>query len=432
MGTTFSELICAMSEVKGMIKNMKNEWLTFFFILIAGLLTSCSMPNAVESTVSVDNAEEDIILPDDIFEAPEYEYIINNPFNSYVKHFNETTYAATPDGLYAQKDDTKGWELIDVGCIGMGDEFNGDLYYSCDNLVKRLNLNTHEISTLCDSEEAIYKITFEQWNGENHIYFFAESGCVQEALLDENGEILELVPFDETTNYQEYNSRYRYKISYPESVKNDPYWDLSFSVDLIDTCFSRKYWNGTNFFSVHASMSGNTDIRFMRAYRFNFSERRGEIIEYGKCYDKCIATNWGLVFFDEHQHDRIHLMSLDGKREKILWNRNEEHFDFITFDDDYLYGFYEKDEKAYVGRISFQTEDFEILFSKSEDYEHFDILNDHIYYLDSDSQLKCQDIQSGEITYIGCLTLMGKFFNREMIQNHFSVFNYFLCLQFFT
>lgn len=66
MGTTFSELICAMSEVKGMIKNMKNEWLTFFFILIAGLLTSCSMPNAVESTVSVDNAEEDIILPDDI------------------------------------------------------------------------------------------------------------------------------------------------------------------------------------------------------------------------------------------------------------------------------------------------------------------------------------------------------------------------------
>ena len=392
MGTTFSELICAMSEVKG---------LTFFFILIAGLLTSCSMPNAVESTVSVDNAEEDIILPDDIFEAPEYEYIINNPFNSYVKHFNETTYAATPDGLYAQKDDTKGWELIDVGCIGMGDEFNGDLYYSCDNLVKRLNLNTHEISTLCDSEEAIYKITFEQWNGENHIYFFAESGCVQEALLDENGEILELVPFDETTNYQEYNSRYRYKISYPESVKNDPYWDLSFSVDLIDTCFSRKYWNGTNFFSVHASMSGNTDIRFMRAYRFNFSERRGEIIEYGKCYDKCIATNWGLVFFDEHQHDRIHLMSLDGKREKILWNRNEEHFDFITFDDDYLYGFYEKDEKAYVGRISFQTEDFEILFSKSEDYEHFDILNDHIYYLDSNSQLKCQDIQSGEITYIG-------------------------------
>ena len=390
-----------MSEVKGMIKNMKNEWLTFFFILIAGLLTSCSMPNAVESTVSVDNAEEDIILPDDIFEAPEYEYIINNPFNSYVKHFNETTYAATPDGLYAQKDDTKGWELIDVGCIGMGDKFNGDLYYSCDNLVKRLNLNTHEISTLCDSEEAIYKITFEQWNGENHIYFFAESGCVQEALLDENGEILELVPFDETTNYQEYNSRYRYKISYPESVKNDPYWDLSFSVDLIDTCFSRKYWNGTNFFSVHASMSGNTDIRFMRAYRFNFSERRGEIIEYGKCYDKCIATNWGLVFFDEHQHDRIHLMSLDGKREKILWNRNEEHFDFITFDDDYLYGFYEKDEKAYVGRISFQTEDFEILFSKSEDYEHFDILNDHIYYLDSDSQLKCQDIQSGEITYIG-------------------------------
>lgn len=401
MGTTFSELICAMSEMKGMIKNMKNEWLTFFFILIAGLLTSCSMPNAVESTVSVDNAEEDIILPDDIFEAPEYEYIINNPFNSYVKHFNETTYAATPDGLYAQKDDTKGWELIDVGCIGMGDEFNGDLYYSCDNLVKRLNLNTHEISTLCDSEEAIYKITFEQWNGENHIYFFAESGCVQEALLDENGEILELVPFDETTNYQEYNSRYRYKISYPESVKNDPYWDLSFSVDLIDTCFSRKYWNGTNFFSVHASMSGNTDIRFMRAYRFNFSERRGEIIEYGKCYDKCIATNWGLVFFDEHQHDRIHLMSLDGKREKILWNRNEEHFDFITFDDDYLYGFYEKDEKAYVGRISFQTEDFEILFSKSEDYEHFDILNDHIYYLDSNSQLKCQDIQSGEITYIG-------------------------------
>ena len=401
MGTTFSELICAMSEVKGMIKNMKNEWLTFFFILIAGLLTSCLMPNAVESTVSVDNAEEDIILPDDIFEAPEYEYIINNPFNSYVKHFNETTYAATPDGLYAQKDDTKGWELIDVGCIGMGDEFNGDLYYSCDNLVKRLNLNTHEISTLCDSEEAIYKITFEQWNGENHIYFFAESGCVQEALLDENGEILELVPFDETTNYQEYNSRYRYKISYPESVKNDPYWDLSFSVDLIDTCFSRKYWNGTNFFSVHASMSGNTDIRFMRAYRFNFSERRGEIIEYGKCYDKCIATNWGLVFFDEHQHDRIHLMSLDGKREKILWNRNEEHFDFITFDDDYLYGFYEKDEKAYVGRISFQTEDFEILFSKSEDYEHFDILNDHIYYLDSNSQLKCQDIQSGEITYIG-------------------------------
>lgn len=401
MGTTFSELICAMSEVKGMIKNMKNEWLTFFFILIAGLLTSCSMPNAVESTVSVDNAEEDIILPDDIFEAPEYEYIINNPFNSYVKHFNETTYAATPDGLYAQKDDTKGWELIDVGCIGMGDEFNGDLYYSCDNLVKRLNLNTHEISTLCDSEEAIYKITFEQWNGENHIYFFAESGCVQEALLDENGEILELVPFDETTNYQEYNSRYRYKISYPESVKNDPYWDLSFSVDLIDTCFSRKYWNGTNFFSVHASMSGNTDIRFMRAYRFNFSERRGEIIEYGKCYNKCIATNWGLVFFDEHQHDRIHLMSLDGKREKILWNRNEEHFDFITFDDDYLYGFYEKDEKAYVGRISFQTEDFEILFSKSEDYEHFDILNDHIYYLDSNSQLKCQDIQSGEITYIG-------------------------------
>lgn len=401
MGTTFSELICAMSEVKGMIKNMKNEWLTFFFILIAGLLTSCSMPNAVESTVSVDNAEEDIILPDDIFEAPEYEYIINNPFNSYVKHFNETTYAATPDGLYAQKDDTKGWELIDVGCIGMGDEFNGDLYYSCDNLVKRLNLNTHEISTLCDSEEAIYKITFEQWNGENHIYFFAESGCVQEALLDENGEILELVPFDETTNYQEYNSRYRYKISYPESVKNDPYWDLSFSVDLIDTCFSRKYWNGTNFFSVHASMSGNTDIRFMRAYRFNFSERRGEIIEYGKCYDKCIATNWGLVFFDEHQHDRIHLMSLDGKREKILWNRNEEHFDFITFDDDYLYGFYEKDEKAYVVRISFQTEDFEILFSKSEDYEHFDILNDHIYYLDSNSQLKCQDIQSGEITYIG-------------------------------
>ena len=401
MGTTFSELICAMSEVKGMIKNMKNEWLTFFFILIAGLLTSCSMPNAVESTVPVDNAEEDIILPDDIFEAPEYEYIINNPFNSYVKHFNETTYAATPDGLYAQKDDTKGWELIDVGCIGMGDEFNGDLYYSCDNLVKRLNLNTHEISTLCDSEEAIYKITFEQWNGENHIYFFAESGCVQEALLDENGEILELVPFDETTNYQEYNSRYRYKISYPESVKNDPYWDLSFSVDLIDTCFSRKYWNGTNFFSVHASMSGNTDIRFMRAYRFNFSERRGEIIEYGKCYDKCIATNWGLVFFDEHQHDRIHLMSLDGKREKILWNRNEEHFDFITFDDDYLYGFYEKDEKAYVGRISFQTEDFEILFSKSEDYEHFDILNDHIYYLDSNSQLKCQDIQSGEITYIG-------------------------------
>lgn len=390
-----------MSEVKGMIKNMKNEWLTFFFILIAGLLTSCSMPNAVESTVSVDNAEEDIILPDDIFEAPEYEYIINNPFNSYVKHFNETTYAATPDGLYAQKDDTKGWELIDVGCIGMGDEFNGDLYYSCDNLVKRLNLNTHEISTLCDSEEAIYKITFEQWNGENHIYFFAESGCVQEALLDENGEILELVPFDETTNYQEYNSRYRYKISYPESVKNDPYWDLSFSVDLIDTCFSRKYWNGTNFFSVHASMSGNTDIRFMRAYRFNFSERRGEIIEYGKCYDKCIATNWGLVFFDEHQHDRIHLMSLDGKREKILWNRNEEHFDFITFDDDYLYGFYEKDEKAYVGRISFQTEDFEILFSKSENYEHFDILNDHIYYLDSNSQLKCQDIQSGEITYIG-------------------------------
>ena len=390
-----------MSEVKGMIKNMKNEWLTFFFILIAGLLTSCSMPNAVESTVSVDNAEEDIILPDDIFEAPEYEYIINNPFNSYLKHFNETTYAATPDGLYAQKDDTKGWELIDVGCIGMGDEFNGDLYYSCDNLVKRLNLNTHEISTLCDSEEAIYKITFEQWNGENHIYFFAESGCVQEALLDENGEILELVPFDETTNYQEYNSRYRYKISYPESVKNDPYWDLSFSVDLIDTCFSRKYWNGTNFFSVHASMSGNTDIRFMRAYRFNFSERRGEIIEYGKCYDKCIATNWGLVFFDEHQHDRIHLMSLDGKREKILWNRNEEHFDFITFDDDYLYGFYEKDEKAYVGRISFQTEDFEILFSKSEDYEHFDILNDHIYYLDSNSQLKCQDIQSGEITYIG-------------------------------
>ena len=390
-----------MSEVKGMIKNMKNEWLTFFFILTAGLLTSCSMPNAVESTVSVDNAEEDIILPDDIFEAPEYEYIINNPFNSYVKHFNETTYAATPDGLYAQKDDTKGWELIDVGCIGMGDEFNGDLYYSCDNLVKRLNLNTHEISTLCDSEEAIYKITFEQWNGENHIYFFAESGCVQEALLDENGEILELVPFDETTNYQEYNSRYRYKISYPESVKNDPYWDLSFSVDLIDTCFSRKYWNGTNFFSVHASMSGNTDIRFMRAYRFNFSERRGEIIEYGKCYDKCIATNWGLVFFDEHQHDRIHLMSLDGKREKILWNRNEEHFDFITFDDDYLYGFYEKDEKAYVGRISFQTEDFEILFSKSEDYEHFDILNDHIYYLDSNSQLKCQDIQSGEITYIG-------------------------------
>lgn len=380
---------------------MKNEWLTFFFILIAGLLTSCSMPNAVESTVSVDNTEEDIILPDDIFEAPEYEYIINNPFNSYVKHFNETTYAATPDGLYAQKDDTKGWELIDVGCIGMGDEFNGDLYYSCDNLVKRLNLNTHEISTLCDSEEAIYKITFEQWNGENHIYFFAESGCVQEALLDENGEILELVPFDETTNYQEYNSRYRYKISYPESVKNDPYWDLSFSVDLIDTCFSRKYWNGTNFFSVHASMSGNTDIRFMRAYRFNFSERRGEIIEYGKCYDKCIATNWGLVFFDEHQHDRIHLMSLDGKREKILWNRNEEYFDFITFDDDYLYGFYEKDEKAYVGRISFQTEDFEILFSKSEDYEHFDILNDHIYYLDSDSQLKCQDIQSGEITYIG-------------------------------
>lgn len=67
--------------------------------------------------------------------------------------------------------------MIDVGCIGMGDEFNGDLYYSCDNLVKRLNLNTHEISTLCDSEEAIYKITFEQWNGENHIYFCGIRVC---------------------------------------------------------------------------------------------------------------------------------------------------------------------------------------------------------------------------------------------------------------
>ena len=29
------------------------------------------------------------------------------------------------------------------------------------------------------------------------------------------------------------------------------------------------------------------------------------------------------------------------------------------------------------------------------------LIYDHIYYLDSDSQLKCQDIQSGEITYIG-------------------------------
>ena len=64
---------------------MKNEWLTFFFILIAGLLTSCSMPNAVESTVSVDNAEEDIILPDDIFEAPEYEYIINSETGAVIK-----------------------------------------------------------------------------------------------------------------------------------------------------------------------------------------------------------------------------------------------------------------------------------------------------------------------------------------------------------
>lgn len=375
--------------------------LIIFSTLMATTLGGCSITDTSEPAGTEHNAEESSTLPDDIFEMPEYEYIINNPFNAYVKYFNETTYAATPDGLYAQKDDMESWELIDIGYIGMGDEFNGDLYYSCDNLVKRLNLETHEISTLCDSEEPIYKITFEQWNGENRIYFFAESGCVQEALLDENGEILELIPLEETTNYQEYNSRYQYALSYPETVESDPDWYLSFGVDLIDPCFSRKYWNGINYSSSHVSMSGNTDIRLMRSYQFNFSEKRGEVIEYGKYYDKCIATNWGLVFWDENQHDMIHLMSLDGKREKILWNRDEERFDFITFDDDYLYGFYQKDDKDYVGRISFETEEFEILFQKSENYEHFDILNDHIYYLDSDSQLKCQDIQSGEITYIG-------------------------------
>lgn len=379
---------------------MKKNCYIILGTLIVTSLMGCSVPNTIEPAESAGNISESSTLPNDSFKVPEYEYIINNPFNSYVKYFNETTYAAAPNGLYAKKDDTEGWELIDIGYIGMGAEFNGDLYYSCDNLVKRLNLDTHEISTLCDSEEPIYKITFEQWNGENRIYFFAESGCVQEALLDENGEILELIPLEETTNYQEYNSRYQYAISYPETVESDPYWYLSFGVDLIDPCFSRKYWNGINYSSSHVSMSGNTDIRLMRSYQFNFSEKRGEVIEYGKYYDKCIATNWGLVFFDEHQHDMIHLMSLDGKREKILWNRDEERFDFITFDDDYLYGFYEKDEKAYVARISFQTEEFEILFPKSEDYGHFDILNDHIYYLDSDSQLKCQDIQSGEITYI--------------------------------
>ncbi len=106
-------------------------------------------------------------------------------------------------------------------------------------------------------------------------------------------------------------------------------------------------------------MSGNTDIRFMRAYRFNFSERRGEIIEYGKCYDKCIATNWGLVFFDEHQHDRIHLMSLDGKREKRFCGIGMKnililsHLMMITYMD-----FMKKDEKAYVGRISFSNRRF--------------------------------------------------------------------------
>ena len=104
-----------------------------FLLLSAG----CAGAAPAETAQSLESVEETESLPEESpFEEPEYEYILNNPYQSYVRYYDGSTWAVTEEGLFVHQDGSDSWECVLAGKVGIGDSFdvlNGWIYYQDDD-----------------------------------------------------------------------------------------------------------------------------------------------------------------------------------------------------------------------------------------------------------------------------------------------------------
>lgn len=114
----------------------------------------------------------------------------------------------------------------------------------------------------------------------------------------------------------------------------------------------------------------------------------------GDYYDKCFVTNWGLVYLDSENHSKIRLLSHENWKEKTLWSGDEGTFDFMNYDDSYLYGYCEDKEIPYIGRISFRTGELETICPREKGVQQFDVLNGWLYYYGDVGKMQRRNIES--------------------------------------
>ena len=315
-----------------------------FLLLSAG----CAGAAPAETAQSLESVEETENLPEESpFEEPEYEYILNNPYQSYVRYYDGSTWAVTEEGLFVQQ-----------------------------------------------GKQDIVKVTLEQWNGRDRIYLFYEEGYVEGAYLDRSKTVGEIMTIEENSTYNAPNARYRYMATHPDNVAQNPNWEREFCPDPVDPCFSHLHYDGTAYYASYVYPgSPESDLIKLTTYRYDFDRKMG-VMQIPAYYSgDCIVTNWGLVYRDKDDPSLIRLQSHDTLRQKTLWDGSRGEFRFVNYDDSWLYGFHEQDGVSFVSRLSFREGTLEHLFVKEGDFDSFDVLNGWIYYQDDDGKLIRQSIK---------------------------------------
>ena len=378
---------------------MKNQTLVLGIILALFSVIGCGSTeplvheNQTDSTSRIENEQENSNYMSSVFDTPEYSYIANHSYQSYVRYSDGTTYVAANRGLFAQPDGSSKWIRLDWGnVIGIGDFLDDDLIYSVGREVKKYSASNEQISDIFEGEDIILKITAEKSDTGSQIYLFYQSGYIEGLVLDTEDNVKEILGMEKNYRYESENKLYVRKLENPDGD-----YDMSSIRSDIDPCLSRKAY-GKEYYSWWNSNQPGINERTLVSS--GFEDGKGVSLELTDFYDTCMVTPWGIVYYDAEKHGDIYLLSHTGEKKKKLWESKDGSFSFINYDEEELYGILKRDEEQYVSRINFKSGEIENIYALKEKIDKFDVLNGWIYYYNNLDMIERRKISAPEETEV--------------------------------
>lgn len=354
------------------MKKLRKVLVLLGFILIY-ICSGCG-----EKTDSVDISElPDISTeePKTGFQEPYFIYTPNHPYQKNTRYTENSIYVSTSNGLYRRGSESDDWIKMDDGNIMLGDIYEDKIYYGKGNQVRAINLETNNIEDIMQCEEKVENVTiFEKSSGEKIINYIHPERYVEAYILNEQNMPTQRLTDTDDYGYYGGSNNYHYLKTELGWTETQIEQSLSSYVEELDPCFSTKQY-GRRYGSDWEP--GINNRKLWRRYD-------NDITYITPFFNKCLITNWGSIYYDKREIKNIYIITHENWEVKQIWDGvTYGSFDLVNYDNDYVYGIYQKDENSekYIARIPYRGSGIELLFSAEDMAEsQFDVASEWIYY----------------------------------------------------